>query len=310
MPALVEALDDEDWDVRARAAAAFTTIPDERAVLPLLALIEREPAAPEVRDEDLRAAREACDNAVAALGVIGDARAAPRLVAIAVDEATGLDREAAGVALVATGEDGLPAVEGALQAAPASTAPGVVALLARFGDVALDPLVAALKDKRAAVRIAAAMELGAFGAPAYKPLLTALGGKGDELRSAAARSLGQVGDAHATGRLVTLLADSGTRRAAVAALVAIHRDDGTPLVKYLRKKATVQVYRPLIRIGQADTVSALVTALERFGTKTMGETYLNSGQPRLEKAAKRWAAAHGYTVVPSVGAGEESWGER
>jgi HEAT repeat protein len=156
--------------------------------------------------------------------------------------------------------------------------------------------------------VAAADALGGFGTGAVKPLVAALDARGDDLRSAAARSLGEIGDDRATEGLVGLLDDAGTRRAAVGALVAIHRDDATPLVRYLRSRATVAVYRPLIRIGQKDTVPALVTALERFGTEAMGETYLNCGEPRLEKAAKQWARAHGYIVVPGMGSAEEAWG--
>lgn len=66
----------------------------------------------------------------------------------------------------------------------------------------------------------------------------------------------------------------------------------------------------MIRIGQGSTVTALAAALKRYGTKTMGETYLNCGEPRLEKAARQWARSHGYIVVPSAGAGEEAWGDR
>ena len=96
--------------------------------------------------------------------------------------------------------------------------------------------------------------------------------------------------------------------AVTRALVKIHADNGTPLVGYLRSRKTVGVYRALIRIGDGDTVSALVKAMKTFGTKTMGETYLNCGSPRLEKAAKAWAAAHGYRVVTRPGSGDEAWG--
>ncbi len=158
------------------------------------------------------------------------------------------------------------------------------------------------------MRVAAAEALGNLDADAVPVLLKALKDGSDDVRVAAARSLGSIGSTKATGGLVRLLSDSNTRRAAVGALVKIHRDNATPLVKYLANKDSVQVYRPLIKIGQDNTVGALAKALKRYGTKTMGETFLNCGQPRLEKAAKEWARAHGYIVVPSGFAGEEAWG--
>lgn len=308
VPALIAALDDESWEVRAAVAAALRDIPNPASVGPLLALIATEPAPPDVREDELWTARDACNAAIEALGVIGDPQAAARLAEIAVDEETGLDREAAGTAVVAMGEAAVPALTTFLSRASTAQAPAVAALLGRLGDGALGPLVAALKDKRAGVRIAAARALGGQGAEAVKPLMAALGAKGTDLRIAAAASLGAIGDTRATAALVRLLAAKKTRPAAVRALVSIHRENATPLVKYLASRSTVQVYRPLIRIGQTTTVPALVKALQRFGSKTMGETYLNCGQPKLEKAARAWARAHGYIVVPSVGAGEEAWG--
>ncbi len=308
VPALVEALADESWEVRAAVAQAFVTIPDPRAAAALLALIADEPAEPEIRVTDLWTARDACASAMSALGLIGATEAVPRLAAIAVDPATGLDREAAAEAIEAIGEPALPALTEALDKATGTRAPAVVALLARLGDPALDILVTTLRDRRLGVRTAAAEALSGFGDAAVTPLIAALDGRGAELVSAAARSLGEIGDDRATKSLVGLVGDPDTRRAAVGALVRIHRDDATPLVRYLRSRATVGVYRPLIRIGQKDTVPALVTALERFGSETMGETYLNCGEPRLEEAAKRWAKAHGYIVTPGMGTAEEAWG--
>lgn len=212
--------------------------------------------------------------------------------------------------------DRTPPDPGAVTAAPTATAPAASASPTASPSPAPTPsrdevlaaLVADLRDRRPSVRLAAAEALGDFGREAVKPLIAALDRHGDALRVAAARSLGRIGDVRATKALVGLLGDSATRRAAVVALVAIHRDDAGPLTRYLRSRATVAVFRPLIRIGQNDTVDPLVTALERFGNTTMAEIYLNCGQPRLEKAARRWARDHGYIVVPGFGAAEEGWG--
>lgn len=53
----------------------------------------------------------------------------------------------------------------------------------------------------------------------------------------------------------------------------------------------------------------LIEALNIKGNVDMAETYLNCGNSLLEAAAKKWASAHGYTIVsyPS-GSGGVSWG--
>lgn len=308
IPALVEALEDESWDVRWRAAEALIVVHDERAVEPLVAFVATPPAAPAVAEIDLDMAHNAYLAAIEALGAIGDARAVPRLVEIAAVEDWSLESGAAEDALAAIGEDALPGLEQALAGADAAQAAVIVRLLASAGDAALDALLMALGDERVAVRLEAAGALGGYGEPAVEPLLGALKDHNGKVAAAAAESLGEIGDARATESLVKALSDGDTRPAAVRALVLIHRDDATPLVKYLKAEKTVGVYRPLIRLGQEDTVAALVKALKSFGTKSMGEAYLNCGNGELEKAAKQWAKAHGYTVVSSPGSGEEQWG--
>lgn len=308
VPALATALADESWDVRWRAAEALAKVHDERAVEPLLQLIAAAPESPPVDDADMWAAQEAYKAAITALGAIGDVRAVPRLVEIAAVETWTLD---AGAAEDALGAIGAPAVDGiaeALAAADAATGARILPLLASLGDAGFDKVAAALGDKRAAVRVAAAEALGEFGKGAVAPLLSALESGDRNVRAAAARSLGKIGDTRATAGLVGLLADSKTAAAATTALADIHREDAAPLLKYLKAKKSVGVYRVLIRIGQGDTVPALVTALKAFGTKTMGETYLNCGNATLERAARTWAKQHGYTVVTRPGAGEERWG--
>ena len=176
-----------------------------------------------------------------------------------------------------------------MKTAGASRAVQIVPLMARLGDAGLAPLKAALADKRPAVRIAAAKALGGYGEDGLSPLLGALKATDRNLRIAAVNALGDLGDAKATAALVAQLSDSKMTSAVTRALTRIHTDDGSPLVRYLKSRKTVGVYRALIRIGDADTISALVTAMRTFGNKTMGETYLNCGSPRLEKAAKAWA---------------------
>jgi len=305
VPALITALGDESWTVREGAATALGVLRDPAAIDALLALIAVEPSQAATDDA---AAVGACDAAVTALGLLGDTRAVPRLVAIALDDGTALDRAGAEAAIVEIGPGAVAGIATALTRASSGNAAMLAQLIARFGDPGFGPLVKALSNKSTAVRVAAATALDAYGARAGKPLIVALGDRTTAVRVAAAHSLGVIGATGPTAALVKLLSTRATRNAAVNALVAIHRDNATPLVKYLRSRATVMVYRPLIRIGQANTVSALVKAIRSFGDKTMGETYLNCGNPTLEKAARAWGTAHGYVVVPSGGVDGESWG--
>ncbi len=308
VPAVSAALADESWDVRLAAATALADLGDERAVDGLVALLGEALDLSGVDPADQPTAEETAGAVVDALGAIGDPGPAGSLAAILAKETPAVDADRVSAALVAIGPDGIPGIRRAIRDASPSGAARIVAVLGGFGRPALDALADLVRDKRTAIRVAAAGALGGLDSDAVPVLLKALKDGSDDVRVAAARSLGSIGSPKATEGLVRLLSDSDTRRAAVGALVKIHRGNATPLVKYLGDKDTVQVYRPLIKIGQDNTVGALAKALKRYGTKTMGETYLNCGQPRLEKAAKEWAADHGYIVVPSGFAGEEAWG--
>lgn len=310
IPALAEALGDESWDVRLAAAEALVTLHDERATAALLALIADTPGSPPLSEVDLHVARGAFQAAIAALGAIGDPAAAPRLAEIAATDPWNENATAAAEALDAIGAPAVGSIADVLAGVDPEAALELVGLLGTLGDAALEPLIEALDDPRPEVRIAAATALAEFGQPAVEPLRALLDAKSRDLRAAAARSLGTIGDTASTRAIVGLLGDSETSAAATRALADMYRDDAAPLVKYLKSKATVGVYRALIRIGQEDTISALVKALDKFGTKRMGEVYLNAGHPSLEKAAKRWARKHGYEVVTKPGAGEEAWGSQ
>ncbi len=308
VPALIDALTDDAWSVRSEAVAALSPWKDPRAVMPLLDLIAVAPVSPAVADTDLFDAQATYRGAIEALGAIGDARAAPRLIEIAAVDDVTPESVAANDALGQIGPSAVPAAAAALEGVSAARGPIVVELLAALGPTALDPLTGALQHPRAVVRVAAAEALGAMGTPAIDPLIAALKQKSVDVRNAAARSLGSLGATRATGTLVAMLSTTGTRAAATSALVAIYRDDATPLLKYLKAKKTVRVYEPLIRIGQKNTVDKLVAALKKFGTKSMGEDYLNSGNATLEKAAKAWGKAHGYSVITMPGFGSDPWG--
>ena len=71
---------------------------------------------------------------------------------------------------------------------------------------------------------------------------------------------------------------------------------------------TIKVYGPLIRIGQPGTEKALLAAFRENGYEDMAECFLNSGNPKLVKAAQQWAADRGAWTL-GVKAGE-LWGSK
>jgi hypothetical protein len=72
----------------------------------------------------------------------------------------------------------------------------------------------------------------------------------------------------------------------------------------------VWVYDALITLGQEGTENALIEALNRFGTVSMAEDYLNCGNSSLEGAAINWASVNGYTITQTtVGVGGSNWGK-
>ena len=85
----------------------------------------------------------------------------------------------------------------------------------------VEPLIDALEDLAASVRIAAIVALGNIGgAAAIGPLSAALGSQAADIRKAAADSLGQIGDPAAVEALMICLNDVSwsVRRAAAVAL--------------------------------------------------------------------------------------------
>ena len=264
----------EDQDVAMAAIPALAAIGGEEATDALIALTGSIPEDDDYDGEDRFVA------AIEGLGVVRGAAAVARLLALKVDEA----------------------VEGAAWLA-------VDAILERMTAADVAAIAAALEDGDTALRLEAIDCLGAIGGPgAAEALIGQVASKDEEVRIAAIEALGEAGDRMATATLVKALKDKDLYYAASAALVEIYRDDAAPLLKYLKAKSTVKVYFALIRIGQDDTEDALVTALQKYGTKDMAVDYLNCGNAKLEKAARRWAAAHGYTVITLPGGASVTWG--
>ncbi len=190
VPALIEALNFVDDQIRAGAAAALGDIGDPRAVEPLI-IAMRDPWSPAVR----RAAAES-------LGRFRDARAIPHLVATLGDDWMFV-RLAAAEALAATGEPALePVIEALSGVSPTERAMATV-VLGRMRDArAVQPLLWAAADHDADVRLFAVTSLGMLrDVRAIDALVAALRDNEESVRAAAVDALEHVDDPRAAAAL-------------------------------------------------------------------------------------------------------------
>jgi len=112
--------------------------------------------------------------------------------------------------------------------------------LVRIGTAAVEPLIAALKDKNGTISAAVAQMLGDIGdTRAIEPLLGALRDGKKAVRQSAARALGQVEDPRAVEPLIAALADpeESVGEAAAKALEALSVPRGLEAVQQWRETA-------------------------------------------------------------------------
>jgi HEAT repeat protein len=217
---ILGALDDEQRDVRARAARALGSTRDVRAALPLLA---------RVTDGD----RQVQAQAVQALGALGDRRAVPALVRLLGEGSAELR---AGV-IDALGRLGDPAAVPALSAL-ARRGPLDDSARRALGEIgspdAVEALLSLSREAPAAPELRGALELA--GARALPRLVAELSGGTAASASLAADVLGRLGDRRATAPLVSAL----ERRPPVApaALAALQRLGDPASVAGLARVAT------------------------------------------------------------------------
>src|SRR4051794_30334980 len=159
--------------------------------------------------EKLRTARKWRDRAFAAelLGRVGSAKAVPALLET-VQATQSEDADVRELALRALARIADPQAVGplvmALTNADPWLAPRIADILSRHGDVAVDSLLALLKDSgRATARAWAANVLGEVGAQRALPaLIRSLDDPEDEVRAKSASALGRLGDRRALGPLL------------------------------------------------------------------------------------------------------------
>jgi HEAT repeat protein len=269
VPALLSALADDDLAVRIAVATSLGSQGDASAAKPLAAALQAELKADP--------ASAFIGAAAVALGQLGGTTGVAALIAVlATTDETNL--EAARSALKEIGAPAVPALQKALTTGEQAKKLQVVGVLASLGDAGV------------------------------KPLITALTISDAKVRSAAANRLGYLGDRSAEKALATALADSAMGLTASIALTRLYKDEPSQLVHYLSSTRTLHAYYGLLKVGAPETVSALASALRKLGDLDMAEDFLNCGEPTLEKAARDWAAAHGYEVVTNYGTADETWG--
>ena len=228
---LIAALKDESFSVRQAAAEALGKIKDRRAVEPLSAALKD-------AEGPVRLA------AAESLGKIKDRRAVEPLSA-ALKDAEWVVCIAAAQALDHLGwEPAQDEIAGWYWMAKRDWDKCVA-----LGALAVEPLIAALKDQYSWARKAAAEALGEIKDPrAVEPLIAALESSG--MRYSAAKALGKIGDARAVEPLIAALKDEyvGTRAAAAEALVSLYRNASLSETA----KQTILAYRSKITSPHSD----------------------------------------------------------
>jgi HEAT repeat protein len=254
-PALIQALQDENWRVREAAARTLGQIGDPQATPALIQALQDE-------EEDVRW------EAAWALGEIGDPQATPALIQALQDENWRV-REAAAEALEKIGLPAVPALIQALQDEDRNVRWAAARTLGQIGDPQATPtLIQALRDEDEAVRWAAAKALGQIGDPQATPaLIQALKDKDPEVREMAAHALEQIGDPQATPALIQALKDKDpeVRKMAAHALEQIGDPQATPtLIQALRDEdvwVRWAAAQALEKIGDPQAIPALIQAL-------------------------------------------------
>ncbi|MGO9121159.1 MAG: HEAT repeat domain-containing protein [Desulfomonilaceae bacterium] len=285
---LIEALEDEDANIRALATNALGNIESEATIQRLIRMCWD-------KDADVRRV------AAHALGKIGTDEAIQTLMKALEDEDAGV-RCAAAFGLGWTdSEAAIQPLIDALEDKDEDVRIAASRALGRMGaDEAIEPLIKAFAGKDEDLRYAAAFALGKIGTDAairplikalvhedadvrraaafglgwpdsdaaIQPLIDALEDEDEDVRSAAARTLGRIGAEEAISSLLKTLADKDedVRRAAAEALGRIGATAATqPLIKRLTDKdedVRRAAAEALGRIGAEKALRPLVEALE------------------------------------------------
>jgi len=208
---------------------------------------------------------------------------------------------------------GAPAVEPLIAALKDPDSPvrvGAVGVLGNIKDPrAVEPLMAALKDPDSGARGGAAVALGKIKDPrAVEPLMAALKDMDSGVRGGAVEALGEIGPPAAEPLIAALKdPDSGVRRSAAWALGDIKdpREVSVLLAAWSEPDLAVIAAASSFFIGRGEPGSedTLIRALNAQGDSRTVMLFLNSGNSKLEAAAREWAAANSNQPLTIVIAG-------
>jgi len=181
--------------------------------------------------------------------------------------------------------------------------------LVKIGAPAVEPLIAALKDPDSPVRVGAVGVLGNIKDPrAVEPLMAALKDMDSGVRGGAVEALGEIGPPAAEPLIAALKdPDSGVRRSAAWALGDIKdpREVSVLLAAWSEPDLAVIAAASSFFIGRGEPGSedTLIRALNAQGDSRTVMLFLNSGNSKLEAAAREWAAANSNQPLTIVIAG-------
>ena len=171
----------------------------------------------------------------------------------------------------------------------------------------VQPLINAMNDKDPYVRGQVIEALGEVkDARAVDPLIKTL--KNEDylyVREETVMALGKIKDGRAVQTLINSLNDEypDVREEAVKALIEI----GIPAIESLNQaikennlRVVADAYYFFIDIGEPDSETVLIEALQKYGTKRMAIDFINCGNTQLKEAAYKWAESHDYKIKEGI----------
>lgn len=302
------------------AARSLGDLGDRRAVESLIECVDN-------------ASSHAHFGAIEALGKLHDERAVPSLISCLRKANQDAIREGAAKSLAMLGK----AAEGPLVALLREPDASVRLLTAQaleqlnFSPTSGSDKIAYLLAKRDIT------SLVTVGKPAVPALEACLQDATPDVRRFAAQALGKIGERTSIPALSAMLPDWTVRLAIGDALEALGWQPETPiervyfwlckrdsqeanehwdeveqiLMEDLRSRQVKKVDNAIfafIALKKEHLIPTLIGLLNEQGDVHMAECYLNSGEPRLEKAASAWADKHGFRVSVGHGSSGASWG--
>lgn len=280
--ALLKALKDDDNNVREFVAGALAERGDPRAVLPLIHALQQEQ-------------NKSCSGMFAkALGRLGDRRAVLPLIHALGQEKD--DEWCSTMFAEALGRLGDPqailaVISSFSHVDDSFLRSGIQEVLVQFGDVSIEPLVAALQDPDERIRTGSVATLAHLGPKTTQPLLKALTSQNPEVRTRAAAALGKLGNA-----------------AVVDPLLARLQDDDPDVVqaatRALGRIGDARTRDPLLGVLKSRQVPIQVAAVEALGELrdpgAIDELIVLLGDPLLGMAAEQSIVKYGEVAVRLV----------